>query len=398
MQKIKVVHHAKTIGYSGTDKTAQLFCKYLRNSDRYDPFILYRDDDGANCRIEYMKSILGEDHVIPYTWVHKQNKFEAGCLDSKVPAGTNLQFLPKYTNIQDVLSKINPDIFHLHRSGYLEFPGFKFLAPRAKFIETNIFGYNELPGFEQVDLSIYVSEYIKNSAIVNSSKKYNDPVLYNPIEQPVFDMTAENIQRCKNDLRLKYNLPKNAILLGRVGRADNFDPISLLAFQKIEKQYKDIYYLVVNPCQNWRRVTTDLGLSNVIFIDKIIDDFELSRFYLGLDIYAHARNDGECCPCNIQEAMMHGLSVVSHQSLVYNGQKEIISEAGFVVAVGDHESYYKALSLLIKNEQCLDDRGNKTTMRAYFGKEARRRAMRHFEAETITNKLIEIYNWTLLNK
>lgn len=398
MQKIKVVHHAKTIGYSGTDKTAQIFCKYLKNSERYDPYILYRENDAANCRVEHMKSILGEDRVIPYTWIHKENKFEVGGLDNKVPAGTDLSILPKHTNIQDVLAKINPDIFHLHRSGYVEFPGFKFLAPKAKFIETNIFGSSEFISDKQIDLSIYVSDYIKKIALANNPKKCNDPVLYNPIEQPALGFTPENVQDCKKELRLKHKLPEDSIVLGRVGRAANFDPISLLAFQKIEKRFENVYYVIVNPCENWRKTASLLDLKNVIFVDKIIDDFELSKFYLGLDIYAHARHDGECCPCNIQEAMMHGLPVVSHQSLSYNGQKEIISEAGFVVAIGDHESYYKALSLLIKNEQCLDDRGNKTTMRNYFGKESRRRAMRHFEAETITSRLIQIYDWIFLNK
>jgi glycosyltransferase involved in cell wall biosynthesis len=394
MSKIRVIHHSKTIGYSGTDKTAQYFCKYLKNSDKYDPYIIYREGDEANCRVEYMKSILGSDRVIPYTWLPKSNKSEVGSLDDKAPIGMNLSIMPKETNLDKILAEIKPDIFHVHRSGYAEFPAFKFLAPTAKIVETNIFGYTDFCEPSQIDLSIYVSEYIKNEADKTLRTK-NGVVLYNPIEQPRCDITEENIALYKKELKSKYNLPEDAILLGRVGRADNFDPISLLAFSKLEKKFSNVYYLVVNPCNNWINTAKNLDIKNVIFINKIIDDLELSRFYLGLDIYAHARHDGECCPCNIQEAMMHGLPVVSHQSLIYNGQAEIISEAGFVVGLGDHESYYKALCELVKNDSCLDDKGNKTTMRKYFGKEARRRAMRHFEAETVTTKLIDIYDWVV---
>jgi glycosyltransferase involved in cell wall biosynthesis len=394
MNKIRVVHHSKTIGYSGTDKTAQYFCKYLKSSDKYEPYILYREGDEANCRIEYMKNILGEEYVIPYTWIPKSSYFDVGCFDHKTPIGMNLSIMPKHTNLDKVLEKINPDIFHVHHSGYAEFPAFKFLAPKAKIIETNIFGYNNSCVPNQIDLSIYVSEHVKNLARKNGSGE-KGIVLYNPTEQPKSYMTTENINLARSELRKKYNLPEDGIVLGRVGRADNFDPISLLAFAKLEKKFNNVHYLVVNPCESWRKTVKNLEIKNVTFIDKIIDDFELSKFYLGLDIYAHARHDGECCPCNIQEAMMHGLPVVSHQSLIYNGQAEIISEAGFVVAIGDHESYYKALCELVKDGPCLDDKGNRTTMRKYFGKEARRRAMRHFEAETVTTKLIDIYDWVV---
>ena len=142
---------------------------------------------------------------------------------------------------------------------------------------------------------------------------------------------------------------------------------------------------MVNADKRWKETVEELQIQNVRFIDSIIDDKELSNFYHGLDIYAHARHDGECCPCNIQEAMMHALPVVSHKSLIYNGQEEIIESCGFVVPIGDYEAYAEVLDSLISDPD----------LRYRMGREARRRAMYSFEASVITHYLEDVYDAVL---
>jgi glycosyltransferase involved in cell wall biosynthesis len=254
----------------------------------------------------------------------------------------------------------------------------------CKIVETNIFGYTDVTG--NIDCHLYISEYIQGLATLKGGMP--GPVLYNPTEQPVLDMTVENQLACREALLDKLKLPRNAILLGRVGRPDNFDPISLMAFQSIEKEFDQAYYLVVNGDSGWTGKAQQLGLQNVRFLDPIIDDEGLSNFYHGLDIYAHARHDGECCPCNIQEAMMHGLTVVSHQSLIHNGQAEIIENCGYVVPPGDYAAYASVLRELIIQPG----------LRAKMGREARRRAMHDFEASVITHHLERAYDTLLSNE
>lgn len=382
MNKIKVVHHSKTIGYSGTDRTAQLFAKHLAKSDRFEPFIVYREGDDANTRLDVVRGWLGEDHVIPYHWVPNDS-------------GRRAPFIPQESNLHEVLKQIDPDIVHVHRSGYTEWPVFRYMAPRAKWVETNIFGYNDVAPESQIDLNIYISDFIRQRALENGNK--NGPVLYNPIEQPKLDMTPENKELCREEILRKFKLPHNAICIGRVGRPDNFDPISICAFAEVVKIYQDAFYLIVNPCDQWRKWVHRLGIeNNVRFIEPIIDDIELSKFYMGLDIYAHARHDGECCPCNIQEAMMHGIPVVSHESAIYNGQSEIIGDAGFVVPLGDHAAYRDVLIGLIENKEFInEEETGRVRLRSHFGRYARRRAMRYFEAECITSQLARMYDWLL---
>lgn len=330
-----------------------------------------------NSRLDIARQWLGEDHVIGYEW-------RPGAQGRRAP------YLPERDNLYDVLAAIDPDIVHIHRSGYAEWPGFRYMAPKAKWIETNIFGYRDNTPERQINTHIYISEYIRGRALEAGGP--DGPVLYNPIEQPILDMTPENKEYCRESLLTQFKVPHNAILLGRVGRPDNFDPISLRAFAEVERQCPEAWYIVVNACQGWYDEVKKLGIKNIRFAGPIIDDTTLSNFYRGLDIYAHARHDGECCPCNIQEAMMHGIPVVSHESGIYNGQSEIIGDAGFVVPIGDHVAYRDVLLDLINNpEMAKEDESGNVRLREHFGRAARRRAMRYFEAETITKQLEQFY-------
>lgn len=357
--KKRIVHHSKTVGYSGTDRTAQLMCKYLAQDPNYEPFLVYRED-GENSRLDVMKNILGEDHVVPYHW--KPGK-----------RGRLAPYMPEEDNLYEVLEKINPDIVHVHRSGYQEWP-MKYLAPKAKWIETNIFGFADKS--KDIDKHIYISDFIRLSAI--NAGNPDGPILYNPIELP--DRSRE-YDSSIGPWRQRLGIRNNAILLGRVGRADNFDPISLRAFAQLEKNNPNVFYLVVNGCGNWRAESATLGLRNIRFLDAIINDTELSEFYQQLDIYAHARSDGECCPCNIQEAMIHGLPVVSHRSPLYNGQSEIIGDTGFVAPINDWQAYHAILQELVSN----------TVLRLEFGAKAKARAENLFEASKVVEQLKEIY-------
>lgn len=384
MNKIKVVHHSKTVGFSGTDRTSQLFCKYLAKSERFEPYLVYREGDLENKRLDIAREWLGADHVIPYHWVPGKK-------------GRQSPYMPEEDNFFDVLKLINPDIVHVHRSGYAEWPAYRYLAPNAKWVETNIFGYADFNTQRQTDAVIYISDYIKNRAI--EAGGVDGFVLYNPIEQPVLEMTPDSKETCREALLIEFKIPHDAVLIGRVGRADNFDPISLRAFAEVEKLHPEAYYIVVNPCEGWRLEAAKLKIKNIRFRDPILNDSMLSCFYRGLDIYAHARHDGECCPCNIQEAMMHGLPVISHESAIYNGQSEIIGNAGFVVPLGDHVAYRDVMVQLIVNPEMLnEDETRLVRLRDYFGREARRRAMRYFEAECTTKQLEQLYDIVLKTK
>ena len=87
---------------------------------------------------------------------------------------------------------------------------------------------------------------------------------------------------------------------------------------------------------------------------NIGDSIEISKFFNTIDCLAHYRVDGECCPVNIQESMIHGKPVISHVSSVFNGQIEIISDCGFVV--NDSYEYASKMMILMENKDFIAER------------------------------------------
>lgn len=358
---MRIVHHSKTLGYAGTDRTAQLFVKYLNRIPGVEAFLAYRKDDDIS-RLEECKQTIGEQFLVPYEHQHDRGAYSP--------------YYPARDNLTEVLASLKPDIFHIHRSGYPEWPGMKTLCPRAKLVETNIFG--GVDPSPDIDKHIYISQFIAVRAKMLGNS--DGPILMNPTEPPVYiDRVAAHIILARN-----LGLTEKAIFMGRVGRPDNFDPIALKAFARIKDDYPNLYYLVVNGCDAWRNTADELGLQDrVIFLPKIISDQELSRFYAGIDIYAHARVDGECQPCNLNEAMYHGVPIVSHVADTYQGHVDQIldSRAGFIAPHRDDACYADNLRVLLTREEvceAMSERG-----KAW--------AKDNVDAQKITGDLLDIY-------
>jgi len=348
MKKIKVVHYSKGVGYAGTDRTAQIMCKYL-DPNIFDSYVLYRKN--ADCsRLEYMKGVLGASRLISYEHIHGKNV---------------APYWPKYDNFVDALNMIKPDIIHFHRSGYTEWPCLGFLKkalPSVKFVETNIFAHND--GFPW-DLRLFISKYIADRAGYP-----NGNILYNPVE--------------KGLIKNMY-MSHDKIILGRIGRPDNFCDISLRAIKiLIDRGITNLIYKIVNPCGRWLEVAKELDIESYCeFLAPIYGDEELSNFYYSIDILAHARADGECNSVGISETQLHGVPIVTHLSPCYNGQKEQIENAdcGFYVQWRDAEAYAASLQKIIENK----------TLRMQMGTNGFVWAMKNVEASIIVKKLEEYY-------
>lgn len=363
---IRVVHHSKTLGYAGTDRTAQLFVKYLNRIPGIEAYLVYRKDDDTS-RLDECRDSIGEQFLIPYEHQHQP----------KAPP----PYFPKSDNLASVLADLKPDIFHIHRGGHPEWPGMKSIYPPAKIVETNIFaGVDRSP---DIDCHIYISNFIATRAHMQGGAP--GPILMNPTERPwVMDIGEKNVAEGRGYALNNLELPEDALLLGRVGRPDNFDPIALKAFQSIMDRHPNAYYLVVNGCERWKQTSEQLGLyGRIKFLDPIIDDAALSMFYSLIDVYAHARVDGECQPCNLNEAMYHGLPIVTHVADTYQGHVEQVTEsqAGLVAGHRDHLEYAAHLDRLLCDEE----------LRVTMGEAGIEWAQENVDAEVVTRKLADIY-------
>jgi glycosyltransferase involved in cell wall biosynthesis len=314
MKKIKIVFYSHTVDYAGTWRSHERILTNI-NKNMFEPYVVY-NRQADNNRLEIVQNLLGKDHVLP---------FEA--YGAKTGPDEGYSFLN--TNFDDVIQSINPDIIHFARSGYYEWPFVKRLCPIQ--IETNIFAGKDNSPF--LDYSITICNTI------NNARGGSDCVIYNPIPRP---------NHLNKTLKHELKIQDDTLVLGRIGRADNFSSISLESCKILKNKNINFVYIIIGPCNLTKKFVEDSNLKDhVIFLEPTNDDDFIDKFYKTLDIFAHYRSDGECHSTAIAQAMSYGIPVISHYA-GWNGQVETISNGGFVCH--DANDYAEKIMLLHNNQ------------------------------------------------
>lgn len=303
----RILHALKSLGIGGTEKTGLLFCKYLSEYTDHDVHLAY-STAGATDRID------------------------------QIADGVNRCTFDDEAGLQNLIDRIAPDIVHVYRGGQPEWPQ---PSDKCKFVETNVFGfYNPDP---HIDRTLYMSDWLMN-AVKNelSGDLWTDRFNFvnNPILPPAHG-ERPHLPGCH----------EGAIWLGRCGRPDDgiYDDISVKAAWLLRTKGIDIRFLVMAPPP---RMLEDLEQYDIPYrvFGTYVDEDALSYFYNSIDIYAHARADGETFGNNIAEAMYHGKPVVTHVAVpshpgmgVFQSQTTLVTEdVGFVV---DHDIPAYAVAL-----------------------------------------------------
>ena len=349
--KIKILHYLTNLGLGGTEKTCQLFMEYA--SSEFEVHLAYLRDGDMVRKHQFLLSA----NVV----------------------GGKLHALENKGELQKLIDYIKPDILHVYRSGYEEhpIPGKDVHVPH--FVETNVFGF--LDGNPLIDKSLFMSQWLMNYALQRYPQLKNHPrfdFVNNPVEEPT------------TGFKYKFDAPEDAVILGRCGRPDNgiYNDVSVRAASLLRLQGYNVRFLVVAPPSN---MIDDLGKYEVPFhiIQPTVDPIALSQFYNTIDIYAHARADGETFGVNIAEAMMHGNPVVTHIATpsfsgmgVFQSQTELVDDGdtGFIVQ-NDVALYAEALKKLIEDKE----------LRKSMGDAGRRKAHEQYHAKACVDKLERIY-------
>lgn len=354
---IRVLHYLRNLGLGGTEKTCQLFFEHATRGEFQ--VALAHEATGDKAR-------LGE--------------FQHGAAVVKAPIFQVDSYEdPKHPNgraLQNVIDVFKPDILHVYRSGFSEYPdpGLDVRVPH--FVETNVFGFVDRNPL--IDRTLFMSKWLMDHTLRGLEHPRFDFV-NNPVEMPVTSLP----------LPIRHTW-KDATILGRVGRPDNgiYNAVHVEAARLLRLQGFDIRFLVVAPPEN---MTKDLEKAEVPFkvVQPTTDPLVLSMAYNTMDIYAHARADGETFGVNIAEAMIHGLPVVTHIAVpsfqgmgVFQSQTELVedSRTGFIVS-NDPVLYADALKLLIENP----------SLRMRFGEAGFSKAVEHYQVSACMRKLERIY-------
>jgi len=351
---ITVLHYLRHLDLGGTAKTCQLFFEQLTSPD-------------FNTIVAYEK---GGDHPR----LEEFQKAAAVCGGTLVAVDSYQDGDPTGDDLQAVIDMYEVDIVHTYRSGYAEFPepGVHIHVPH--FVETNVFGF--IDQNPKVSKSLFMSRWLMDHTLRGRLHPRFDFV-NNPVEMPYSDKRISG-------------LSSDAIWLGRCGRPDNgiYNSVSVDAARLLRMQGHDVRFLVVAPPSN---MINDLAEYEIPFkvIEPTTNPLVLSQFYNSVDIYAHARADGETFGVNIAEAMIHGKPVVTHIATpsnpsmgVFQSQTELVDdgETGFIVN-NDPAEYAEALLRLINNEK----------LRENFGHAAIFKSVKEYHVDACVAKLEKIY-------
>jgi glycosyltransferase involved in cell wall biosynthesis len=314
---VRVVHYSHQLGLGGTEKCMQYMLEYLRDAGHECYCLHHRDKTRAagGHREGLIARLLGRERVFGY--------------------GSEAEFF-------EIIGRLRPEIFHIHRSGRPdEFPVVPELRKYVhRCVETNVFGGHDPTPV--IDLTLYPSDYLYRNA---RKPPRRAAVLANPVKPPA----------APDGLRSALGVPPGTFVMGRIGRPDDylFDPISLRALAELERDAgRDVLYLVQSPPPKMMEMARDMGLERIRFLTTpVLDDDEVSRFFNTIDVFAHARRDGETFGLSIAEAMIHGKPVVSHRSRVANGHVELVKACGFLAGVDDHRAYARYLRRLRDDER-----------------------------------------------
>jgi glycosyltransferase involved in cell wall biosynthesis len=372
--KIKVIHFCNQLSLGGTERTLEIFCRHLAR-ENFDVHVVSRLSQMPIKEQTRLKAgaFFG----------HKKSKDKLKLFQSRLARISNLQkFLPETNlhlvrddqHLEDTLLQIDPQILHVHYSGRAEPPiTLDSVMNRIPVVvTTNQFELeNKSPLHNKVKRMYFVSQWLLDHKALWAKNDPRARVMYNPCDLP--ETTA--------NLRAELSIPKDAFVIGRVGRADPgiHDAISLNAYKQIQND--QTWFLALNAPSNMIEQAQGLGLKNFVALPGTADSSWLSAFYNTIDILAHARRDGETFGCNIAEAMMHGKPVVSHLCDFMNAQTETVDGGGYVVDKDDANAYAKAMASLRDDKRVYAD----------LSLRASHRARQHYESSQLARQLVEDY-------
>ncbi len=269
------------------------------------------------------------------------------------------------SNFFQVFIESEFDIVQTARAGHPEFP---YVHIKKPIVEWNVFA--AVDHSPNIVKTVCICEWILEQWLEHGGPAARASVAFPGIEPSV---TSQH-------LRNELGIPRDAIVIGLHQRRDDniYSSIPLQTFYEARKRTEqDIRFVLLNGSGKYRQQAADLGIP-LYHLPETAKWVEICKFLNTLDIYAHGRADGESHSSAIEEAMLHGLPVVSHKA-IRNGHVPEIGEHGKVCDT--FEEYVEFLLQLIENEQ----------LRKRLGAGAKARAVSDFLISATVRKFEALY-------
>ncbi len=270
------------------------------------------------------------------------------------------------TDLWDRFDESNYDFIVSARGGYPEYP-FN-LINDTKIIDTiHSFTGEDKPNICQ---AILLCDWQRDKWAENGGNRNKGVVIPTVVKVP---------GKKSSQLRKKLEIPEDGFVYGfhQGNREEIFSPVSLQAYNHIK--HSKNYFLIMGGAQQHRQLASQIDSPNIKFIEHCSSVEEIHDFLGALDVFAHARSDGEVCSAAIIEALYHGLPVISHPALNM-GHAEQIDGCGYMVSTINE---YAQRMLDYEKDQSLLEEHSKKALKKYN---------ENYDYHLIEEKIINVFN------
>ncbi|MGL5486328.1 MAG: glycosyltransferase family 4 protein [Shewanella sp.] len=267
----------------------------------------------------------------------------------------------------DVIKSIkewSPDLIHLHSHG-LSIEDILILKScvrsDVKFVETNVFS-NPSEWIHMLDYSFQLSNwcdylYRYKRQYVVSDRHEQSIVIPNPVRIESFNRTSSDRVSKFRDV---YHIG-NSPLIGRVGQSlpSKWSTYIIDVFSDVKEKINNAKLLIVNPPEVILSQAMKSKYKNdIIIIDEVKNDLELSTIYSAIDVFLLISEQGESFGYVSAEALLCETPVVTlNTPWADNSQCEIIGPGG--ISVNDKRLIAASVIKLINDDALRFELGKK---------------------------------------
>lgn len=317
-RKIKkiLIYHISGLTHAGTEKNLQLIANSL--VDEYDVCFMYGEKGAEEQRKETLDPRI---KLIPFSYKLNETAIPHRLHEMK-------------PHIKEVLKERDIDLIITASPGYSHYPWN--VISEVPIMLSNVFGAPTLQ--KNIVATIFMSDTVKRHSEkwIGTNKRHHTRFL------PIAKLPPKNSRELGSLLRKRLGILETDFVFGRIGRDDNniFDPIGILAWQKIAYNHPHAHLLVMSPPSILVSIVNEKKIPRVHFLPPSGKEEDVWTFHGAIDAMSHFRRDGETSGVAIAESLTIGNPIITHKSHIWNAHLEYLtSDCSRVAEIDDSNGY-----------------------------------------------------------